>query len=493
MTPQDLPDLYGGNAAIVDGDSTAVNGTATDQLTENPLVNGIEPRNVTKALAEFVTDSKRRELHPELVQKLRGLLLDFVGVTILGAKVAESSAPFLQAIDALTVGSTGTATVLGTAKRFPAPYAAMLNGAYAHSLDFDDTHAGGALHPGVSIIPTVLAEIEDKPASSFQDALVAMAVGYEVTCRLGIALSSGGYERGFHNTGTAGIFGAVAALAKLRNLDAKTTENALGTAVSFASGSMQYLENGSWNKRLHPGIAAFNSFTCVALAEAGMLGAARSIEGKFGFLAAYSAASNSKNITKGLGDKWEFLTTALKPYPACRMTHAHIELAARMSASNRSKPITRIHISIDEACFPIVGTPSANKVHPKNTVDAQFSVYFQTAASWLYGSEQSWAIYNHIGDPVVDNLCEKISVESKSLPTILATSVEVTWQDGTTQKLSLESPLWEDDRPPSFEDVHNKFSGLVADVLGNEKTEQISKWIESADRAPSSDLLQLLA
>lgn len=94
-------------------------------------------------------------------------------------------------------------------------------------------------------------------------------------------LGPGGYERGFHNTGLAGIFGAITALCKLRNHGANTVENAFGLALTYSSGTMQWLENGSWNKKLNTGNAAFNAFNCLAFAEAGVLGAAKAMEGNF--------------------------------------------------------------------------------------------------------------------------------------------------------------------------------------------------------------------
>ncbi len=135
-----------------------------------------------------------------------------------------------------------------------------------------------------------------------------------------------------HNTSTAGIFGAVAAIAVLKKLPSTTIGMAFGLAGSKAAGSMQYLENGSWNKRLHPGFAVHDAFVCVALAESGVIGATKALEGKLGFLQAYSpkAEKNLGLLTQNLGSEWTFLKSSLKPYPACRMTHGFIEMAGDM-------------------------------------------------------------------------------------------------------------------------------------------------------------------
>jgi hypothetical protein len=491
MVPEDLPNVwsepahFNGHAAP---NGVSQDGTATDQLN-----NGVESEPVTTKLATFVADFTSRHMRPEMTEKVKELLLDMLGVGILGSAVAESSVPFIKAVEALTANFPGATTVFGTGKKFPAPYAAMLNAAFAHTLDFDDTHIRGVIHPGAAVVATALAEAEGKPQISFNETLRAIAIGYEVVVRVGSGLGPGGYQRGFHNTGTAGIFGAIAALCKLRNLRAHIIENAFGLALTYSSGTMQWLENGSWNKRLNPGNAAFNAFTCVAFAEAGVLGAEKAIEGKFGFLKGYTNTPAAENIVERLGEKWYFLETALKPFPACRLTHAHIELATQLAESRKGQPVKEIRIGMDKRTVPIVGEALPNKIHPKNIVDAQFSVYFQTAASWLYGSNQGWSVYDRMKDPAIHDLCEKIVVESKDLPSMVYTPIEATWEDGSKKELVLEFPLWEGDRMPSYEDVKQKFVSNVSEVLGQDRMGQVTGWIKSSDAEPMGKFFELLA
>ena len=124
---------------------------------------------------------------------------------------------------------------------------------------------------------------------------------------------------------------------------------------------------------------------------------------------------------------------------------------------------------MDKRTVPIVGEALPNKIHPKNIVDAQFSVYFQTAASWLYGSNQGWSVYDRMEDPAISDLCEKIVVDSKDLPSMVYTTIEATWEDGAKEEFVLESPLWEGDRMPSYEGVKQKFVSNVSGVLGRER------------------------
>ncbi|KAF4966610.1 hypothetical protein FSARC_5730 [Fusarium sarcochroum] len=500
FVPDDLEDSDLPNSEkVATGSDTRAKHALDDQAADNQEGNHEEPPEkeveVTKRLSNFIQQTRFEDISEEAIERLCQCLIDFLGVGELGAKVGESSPVFLKGIEAVTAETSGRNTVFGTEKRFPAQYAAFLNAAYAHTLDFDDTHTGGIIHVGVTIMATALAEAESHLDLTLKDLLLAVGVGYEVSCRIAIALGVSSWHRGFHNTSVAGIFGAVATLSKLRSLDAKQIENALGLAVSFASGSMQYLENGSWNKRLHPAKAAHDSFIVVAMAQAGVLGAAKPIEGKYGLIAAHTDTPNAKVNVEDLGQRWEFVNTGLKPYPACRVTHTSIELASLLSARTKCQAdaIDKIHIIMDEACFPVVGVPTPNKVHPNNVVDAQFSAYYQAAASWLYGDAQGWGIYDHVDDPAVHALCDKITIEGKKLPNDLITTMIVAGQDGTTQEMTLERPKWQEpERPPQNAEVMQKFRSLAIPVVGDEKAEKAIEFVTGNIEAPVSKLTEVL-
>ncbi|MEK7863503.1 MAG: MmgE/PrpD family protein, partial [Chloroflexota bacterium] len=170
----------------------------------------------TLTLAEFVSALTIERVPPDAQDRLKQCLLDFIGVSAFAAVRAESSGPFRQAVRALAP-RPGPGTVVGEARGYPFQYAALLNGAFAHTLDFDDTNLFGALHPGAPVIPAALAMAEQEGASGARF-LEALAAGYEVACRVGAALGQTAYDRGFHITAVAGIFGAVAAGAKVVGL-----------------------------------------------------------------------------------------------------------------------------------------------------------------------------------------------------------------------------------------------------------------------------------
>jgi 2-methylcitrate dehydratase PrpD len=327
----------------------------------------------------------------------------------------------------------------------------MLNAAFGHTLDFDDTFAAGALHPGASVISAALAEAEASGADG-KRLLTGLAAGYETICRISRALGPGSYDRGFHNTGTAGIFGAVAAIMKIRGADSAAIESAFGLAGSKAAGSQQFLENGAWNKRLHPGFAAHDAFMCIAFVDEGIITAAKPLEGIFGFLKGYSASPNIGNIAEGLGKEWIHTATAIKPYPGCRMTHGGIDLAAKWRKEKRG-PVQSIRLSLSPHCWMVVGRPLPNKLHPENIVDAQFSAYYQLAAAWIDGNESGWGVYDRIHDKDISQLLDKITVEAAEDLVGLGSRLEIHWEDGTIETETLPLPLGEPSNPLNNEDV----------------------------------------
>src|SRR5690606_40306027 len=153
-----------------------------------------------------------------------------------------------------------------------------------HSLDFDDTHADSSLHPSAPVVPAALAASGTGGATG-AELLAAIVAGYEVCCRLGNALDpTSHYARGFHPTATAGTFGAAAAAAKLYRLPAERIAAAFGVSGSQAAGSLQFLENGAWNKRFQVGAAAMNGVIAATLAQQDFLGASEPVEGRYGLL-----------------------------------------------------------------------------------------------------------------------------------------------------------------------------------------------------------------
>lgn len=475
------------------------------------------PLPVTKLLAAFISRASPSDLKAPITAKVKEVLLDTLGCAAGALQHAESTPSILAAITAfqgpsITKSTPGTCTVIGQGcpKHLP-HYAGLLNAALGHSLDFDDTFAEGTLHAGVTAIPAALAAGEalasaGKPPST-REVMLAIAVGYEVTCRLGRELGFAAYSRGFHNTSTCGVFGAIAALAVLRKLDAPRIEMAFGLAGSKAAGSMQYLSNGSWNKRLHPGFAVHDAFLCVQLAEAGVRGADAALEGKNGFLHAYSPSQEQdlRRLVSGLGvlddvdgraREWIFLRSALKPYPACRMTHGFIEMCGAIHTALRPvrpQDVERIELTMSPANFILIGDPTPNKRHPANAIDAQFSAYFQVAHSLLYGAKTGdMSAYGRLEDEGIHELTEKIDVRTDESMSAFAARLTVAWANGEVLEREQLYPLGEVEHPFTTDKVEEKFLAVSGGVWGGERSRRIVEVIERIEEAELMSLIELL-
>lgn len=472
------------------------NGT---HITPSPAANGVRTTSgqdelITEGLAHFVAETTTSSLTDETSKKLKCLLLDYLGVSASAARSAESSEPFVNGILSFSGNAKGTATVFTRGSSFPPQYAALLNGAFCHTYDFDDTHAGAALHPGCSLISAALAQAEAQQASG-QELLLSLLVGYELSCRLGIGLGTGSYFRGFHNTGTVGLYGSIASICKLRKSPQRVVHNAFGIALSKTAGSMQFMEDGCWNKRLHPGFAAHDAFLCIALAEAGAFGARQPIEGKSGLMHNYSTDGNPSGILKGLGTVWKFLDTACKPFPACRVTHGQLEMVGRLSKSHPTGDLPeRIDLTLNKTGFELVGLPTTNKIHPECIVDGQFSAYYQIAASWIHGNNLGWAIYDHLQDPRVLDFCTRVKIEVDESYQTLESKMIVTFKDGTTVEERLPAPLGEPSRPFDWDSgVQKKFLGLGVPIYGEAEAKQICNSVDAIENISITELMKLLA
>jgi 2-methylcitrate dehydratase PrpD len=213
---------------------------------------------------------------------------------------------------------------------------------------------------------------------------------------------------------------------------------------------MQFLDNDSWNKRLHTGFAAHDAMLCIALDEQGITGASRIIEGKVGLLHEFSTNATTNGLTANLGKDWVFPQTALKPYSACRYTHTGIELVANFAEELRKKVSKevlpqKIYVRLSPAAFGIVGVHQPNKIHPENLVDAQFSNYYQLAIAWLFGAGINFAAYDaeKFSDPRVRTICARINcIQDPNCP-VWGTIIVVEMEDSPRARNEMAYSLGE--------------------------------------------------
>ena len=442
--------------------------------------------SVTRSLAEFTSGIRLSALPPAVVERARFLVLDLVGNIVRARHDAESTPAFLSAARALGFASGGTG-VFGDACRYTPAGAAFLNGALAHSLDFDDTHAAGSLHPGAPVIPAALAAGEMAGASG-AEVLAAIVAGYEMTCRIALALPAGEhYNRGFHPTATCGAFGAAAAAARVFGLSADDVASAFGIALSQSAGSLQFLANGAWTKRFQVGWAAMNGLAAATMAREGVKGAADAIDGKMGFLRAYAPSPVPERALQDIGEKFELMQTAVKPYPSCRYGHAGIDAALALRAELALKPdeIEGATYGISNAGMLLVGVPAEKKANPENVVDGQFSGPFVISSALVTGA-MGWDSYRKLHDPVIRALLPKVRCEhddeiEAEFPRNMSGKVTLRARGQTFVK-TVRVPKGEPANFLSEAELRAKFAGLADSVLGADRTARLADAVLAIDR-----------
>lgn len=434
---------------------------------------------VTMELAAWCAGITPASLPEPVLRRAAALTLDLVGNMVRARHDAESTPALIAAVRALGLCG-GEATVFGDPTRYTPAGAALLNGALGHSLDFDDTHAAGSLHPGAPVIPAALAAAELTGASG-AETLAAIVAGYDVTCRLALALPAGDhYDRGYHPTATCGAFGAAAAAGRVFGLDAAAIADAFGIALSQAAGSLQFLANGAWTKRFQVGWAAMAGLTAAMLAREGFRGAAEAIEGRHGFLRAYAPSPTPERALDQLGTVFETMRTAVKPYPSCRYGHAAIDAAIALRAEHGLTPaaIESVTVGLPAKGMLLIGAPHEQKIEPKTVVDGQFSGPFVVAVALATG-QMGWDSYRLLDDPAVRALARKVrcvqdpEIEAE-FPANMSGKVTVKTAAGEVSR-KVVVPKGEPDNFLTDQELAAKFHGLVDRVMGAERAAALAE------------------
>jgi len=443
----------------------------------------------TQRLSEFSSGLMFENIPAPVRRRSALLLLDLWGIMIRARNDSDSAECVIAAAQDLGWRG-GACSVVGDPDTYAAAGAAFLNGAFAHTLDFDDTHTVGSLHPSASVVPAALCAAEIAGASG-RTLLSGIVAGYEVVCRLGHALvPAEHYDRGFHPTATAGAFGAAAAASRVLGLDSSRTAAALGAVLSHSAGTMQFLANGSWNKRTQVGGAAMNGILAALLARHGFLGASEPIEGRYGFLSAYAPNAVPERATAGLGVLWETLNIGIKPYPSCRFTHAAVDIILDQVRNNnlRAEDVESVTVGLPRKSIDIVGVPEAQKRRPRSVVEAQFSMHFGVALALREG-KFAWDDYHaHIGSPETDALCDRVTVvndpEAEALyPEHLSATVELRTKAGT-RRILVKDPKGEPTNWLGDAELLGKFEALASPYLGDERTATLAGRLLDIANAP---------
>ncbi len=444
--------------------------------------------NLTRIVAQSCARTDFSTLEDEVVDRTRYLLLDFLGCAIRGTSSA-STAP-VHRLAERKCSADHQIPIIGTAIKSEPSFAALAVGTAAHSLELDDVVNSASLHPAVAVIPAAIST-GYLCNSSGPELLTAIAVGYELMVKLGIALKPAAhYRRGFHPTGTCGAFGAVAASAKIMNLTAEEFIHALGIAGSQAAGSLEFLSDGSFTKRFHAGWAAHGGVLAAELAQEGFTGPSSIIEGKLGFLHGYSSESNPDDVLRGWADPWEVMKTSIKPHACCRYKQGPIDCLIAIMIGNELRPedIARIDIAILDAGFGLVAEPIEKKRNPRSVVDAQFSMPFGAALAVLR-NDASLDRYSleEIESEDIRAFMEKVNCIrdpelDREFPVKWPARVAITTTDGKVFEHHLEYPKGDPQNPLSWDELIDKFNSLAGQVLPKSQCDKIVGLVRKVDQ-----------
>ncbi|MEO8674062.1 MAG: MmgE/PrpD family protein [Casimicrobiaceae bacterium] len=338
-------------------------------------------------------------------------MCDAVLMDVAGLCVAARSADYLQSVLRASA-APGVCTMIGHAGGFDVTTAAMCNGTAAHGEDYDDTFEGGPVHAGAVIVPAVLATAEQH-ALAGRDVARGIAVGCEVMCRLCLVAPMRVHKAGFHPTAVFGALGAAAGVASALSLNATQWCNALGIAGSMASGIIEYLAEGSWTKRMHPGWAAQAGYRAARMAQEGFTGPRTLFDGEHGFFHAFANVDGCDfgAMLDGIGERWLCADIAFKPYACGTMAHPYIDCARKLVAEGvRPEDVAAIECETAEGIVHRLWEPLADKRNPPNGYAAKFSIPYAIAVGMLRGDaalvEYEDAV---VRDPEVRALASKVS------------------------------------------------------------------------------------
>jgi len=422
-------------------------------------------RQVTRELAAWVVGQKLDAIPADVQREGVRTFFNWVGCAVGGA----SHETVDRALAAVTPFSgKPTATILGRGEHLDALHAALVNGISSHVLDYDDTHLKTIIHPAGPVASALLAVAELRPVTG-RALLEALILGVEVECRIGNCVYPEHYDIGWHITGTAGVFGAAAAVGKLIGLDETKMVWALGTAATQSSGLREMF--GTMCKSFHPGRAAQNGALAAFLAEAGFDSSLRSIEAPRGFANVLSTRQDFGEILDGLGERWEAGLNSYKPFACGIVIHPTIDGCIQLR-DELGDAVSRIE-AVALRAHPLV-LELTGKKEPKTGLETKFSVFHAAAAALLRGDGSPTAFTDEAAsDPAIVALRRKVEVTTDPACHEASVDIVVTLAGGRKVEKRIERTIGSREVPLTDAQLVEKFERQSALVIGKAQTEAL--------------------
>jgi 2-methylcitrate dehydratase PrpD len=450
----------------------------------------VEP--YSQSIGRFTNALKLADVPQPVVEKAKLVFLDTLGIAL-----ASSTMDFGAMVTnvAQKLGGTNSSLLIGTSKRVAAANAVIANGTLAHGLDYDDTLEEAIVHTGCCAGMTALAVGEEVGASGAA-VLEAAIAGTEVLCKVGLVAPGKFHARGFHPTAICSTFGAAAAAGKLYGLNLDQWVDAFGLCGSQSSGIIEYLADGTWTKRVHPGWSAHGGLIATMLAKEGFRGPAKVFEGTHGFFNVFGGKSDYRfERILELGKEWEIPRLTFKSYPCGSISHPYMDCALKIKQKHSPAPerITEVVCRTAEGPVPRLWEPLVDKQKPISSYGAKFSLPYSIAVMLIRGraglEEFSEAA---IRDPELLALAAKVRYEldpTIDYPRHFSGHVKVTMNDGSVLEENQAHPRggFEDPLPP--EEIEEKFRGNARLALPVSKVDEIVKTVNRLEQIPAIAVL----
>jgi 2-methylcitrate dehydratase PrpD len=455
----------------------------------------------TLALATFAAELDAATLPQAVRQKLGWLLLDYLRVCSLGARLPWSG--WARGYTDV-VARPGAAHVLFAGTTLNPQHATFLNVARGSSFDGDDTHVGAMLHPGVAAWAAALACAEHAGGVAARETIAAVVAGYESAIRIGLSIQPAHFRRGFQSTGTCVGFGTAAAAGRILLGDrdaARRIAEAIGLAGGYAGGLAQFYFSGASAKRIQAAHAAQCGVAAALLAQQGFAGPTDIIEGGGGFARAYAGEWNAALIEDGLGTRYHLMDVLVKVHAAAARVAAGIDamLALRGAHGFSADDIASIRLGI-----PGIIQGRLTNPHPKDLQAAQMCLPFSVALAakvGLAGGVPALTVADY--EAGLENralhaletrttiaLDDEVEAASNALSTAARVSVRLT--DGRELTALVAAPRGSAGNPLDAHEHAARFAAEVGRRVPDKVCDEIIDMAQDLDRLDARRLGELL-
>lgn len=420
----------------------------------------MQVKTISEQIADFILPLHLSDIPPQVVAYGKLLLNDTFGVA-MSCQELEHAAAVRNTI--LELGSCPRCTLWGTDKKASLPDAVLYNAALIHGADYDDTHVASIVHPSASVVSTALT-VGELAGSTGEEMMTAIIGGWEIIVRLGLAARGRFHDIGYHGTGIVASFAAACVAAKLLGDSRETLVNALGICGSQSAALQEFLQDGSWTKKIHPGWGAHSAIYALTMARHGYVGPKKVLEGKFGMWMTHCGGVDGlQEEFSDLMERWHTTEITVKLYPVCHMTHSFIDCMMALMSEHGFTPedIEDAECRIETRCYHIVCTPREAKVRPATDYMMRFSLPYVVAMAAIYKRVSPWEInLDYAADPKVCALMDRIRCvddNGKANPGYFPGYLTVTLKDGRTFVRDQRYEMGTAQNPLNLDAVNKKF------------------------------------